>query len=273
MVTTKLKEFKRLPPCSIRLNQNQTRIGFSILSMLELSGAKHTHTRTLSTSNDIQRRRWWLQRKSFLVNFCALFWFRIQQTPNCWPRLPATGYPQPKLSCPSSVNVELHPNDTDHTMVKLRRPKTDVSWERDIVVEPYWAKKDVIQLPLGSINISYTAKHPVSKLTSSCTFDVHVIGEWTAISSRFRGLFFGGIWVFLRRHMYWILVFFCKFKIVFIFSFLQQSSRKSSNGWFLPRHANLHHWGAPPERKSHLGGTHFLGQRRCGHHHKVECKS
>ncbi|KAL9701971.1 hypothetical protein quinque_005412 [Culex quinquefasciatus] len=84
-------------------------------------------------------------------------------------------YPQPKLSCPSSVNVELHPNDTDHTTVKLRRPKTDVSWERDIVVEPYWAKKDVLQLPLGSINISYTAKHPVSKLTSSCTFDVHVI--------------------------------------------------------------------------------------------------
>ncbi|XP_021695533.1 uncharacterized protein LOC5579875 isoform X2 [Aedes aegypti] len=84
-------------------------------------------------------------------------------------------YPQPKLTCPTSVNVELHPNDTDHTAVKLRRPKTDVSWDRDIVVEPYWAKKDVLELPLGSINISYTAKHPVSKLTSSCTFVVNVM--------------------------------------------------------------------------------------------------
>ncbi|XP_058832942.1 uncharacterized protein LOC131690887 [Topomyia yanbarensis] len=84
-------------------------------------------------------------------------------------------YPQPRLTCPTSVNVELHPNETDATTVKLRRPKTDVSWDRDIVAEPYWAKKDVLQLPLGSINISYSAKHPVSKLTTSCTFAVNVI--------------------------------------------------------------------------------------------------
>ncbi|XP_055531345.1 uncharacterized protein LOC129722123 isoform X2 [Wyeomyia smithii] len=84
-------------------------------------------------------------------------------------------FPQPRLACPTSVNVELHPNDTDVTLVKLRRPKTDVSWERDIVAEPFWAKKDTLQLPLGSINISYTAKHPVSKLTTSCTFAVNVI--------------------------------------------------------------------------------------------------
>ncbi|XP_065087472.1 uncharacterized protein LOC135709178 [Ochlerotatus camptorhynchus] len=84
-------------------------------------------------------------------------------------------YPQPKLTCPTSVNVELHPNETDQTAVKLRRPKTDVSWERDIVVEPFWAKKDVLLLPLGPVNISYTAKHPVSKLTSSCTFVVNVM--------------------------------------------------------------------------------------------------
>ncbi|XP_053687238.1 uncharacterized protein LOC128736775 [Sabethes cyaneus] len=84
-------------------------------------------------------------------------------------------FPQPRLTCPTSVNVELHPNETDTTAVKLRRPKTDVSWERDIVAEPLWAKKDTLLLPLGSINISYTAKHPVSKLTTSCTFAVHVI--------------------------------------------------------------------------------------------------
>ncbi|XP_055619958.1 uncharacterized protein LOC129764668 [Toxorhynchites rutilus septentrionalis] len=84
-------------------------------------------------------------------------------------------YPQPKLTCPPSKRVELHPNDTDHTTVKLHRPKTDVSWERDIVAEPFWAKKDTLQLPLGAINISYTAKHPVSKLTASCTFTVNVM--------------------------------------------------------------------------------------------------
>ncbi|XP_058461689.1 uncharacterized protein LOC131436789 [Malaya genurostris] len=84
-------------------------------------------------------------------------------------------YPQPRLTCPISVNVELHPNETDGTTVKLRRPKTDVSWDRDIVAEPFWAKKDALQLPLGSINITYSAKHPVSKLTTSCTFAVNVI--------------------------------------------------------------------------------------------------
>lgn len=62
--------------------------------------------------------------------------------------------------------------------MKLHRPKTDVSWERDIVAEPFWAKKDVLQLPLGAINISYTAKHPVSKLTASCTFTVTVMGKY-----------------------------------------------------------------------------------------------
>ncbi|XP_055612375.1 uncharacterized protein LOC129758780 [Uranotaenia lowii] len=84
-------------------------------------------------------------------------------------------YPQPRLTCPTSVNVELHPNETSQTAVKLRRPKTDVSWDRDIVAEPFWAKRDLLQLPLGETNISYTAKHPVSKLTASCSFTVHVM--------------------------------------------------------------------------------------------------
>uniref|UniRef100_A0A4Y0BIY2 Uncharacterized protein n=1 Tax=Anopheles funestus TaxID=62324 RepID=A0A4Y0BIY2_ANOFN len=84
-------------------------------------------------------------------------------------------YPQPKLLCPTSVNVELHPNETETTTVRLRRPETDVSWERDVQVEPYWVKKDSFTLPLGSLNVSYTARHPVSKLHTECNFLVNVL--------------------------------------------------------------------------------------------------
>uniref|UniRef100_A0A182R132 Sushi domain-containing protein n=1 Tax=Anopheles farauti TaxID=69004 RepID=A0A182R132_9DIPT len=84
-------------------------------------------------------------------------------------------YPQPKLICPSSVNVELHPNDTENTTVRLRRPETDVSWERDVQVDPYWVKKDSFSLPLGSLNVSYSAKHPVSKLHTECNFLINVL--------------------------------------------------------------------------------------------------
>ncbi|ETN63590.1 hypothetical protein AND_004694 [Anopheles darlingi] len=84
-------------------------------------------------------------------------------------------YPQPKLICPTSVNVELHPSDTENTTVRLRHPETDVSWERDVVVEPAWAKKDAFQLPLGSQNVSYSARHPVSKLHTDCTFTINVL--------------------------------------------------------------------------------------------------
>lgn len=88
------------------------------------------------------------------------------------------GYPQPKLICPTSVNVELHPSDTENTTVRLRHPETDVSWERDVVVEPAWAKKDAFQLPLGSQNVSYSARHPVSKLHTDCTFTINVLREY-----------------------------------------------------------------------------------------------
>uniref|UniRef100_A0A182MC95 HYR domain-containing protein n=1 Tax=Anopheles culicifacies TaxID=139723 RepID=A0A182MC95_9DIPT len=84
-------------------------------------------------------------------------------------------YPQPKLLCPTSVNVELHPNETETTTVRLRRPETDVSWERDVQVEPFWVKKDSFSLPLGSLNVSYSAKHPVSKLHTECNFLINVL--------------------------------------------------------------------------------------------------
>ncbi|XP_035914416.1 uncharacterized protein LOC118513121 isoform X2 [Anopheles stephensi] len=84
-------------------------------------------------------------------------------------------YPQPKLLCPTSVNVELHPNETETTTVRLRRPETDVSWERDVQVEPYWVKKDSFTLPLGSLNVTYSAKHPVSKLHTDCSFFINVL--------------------------------------------------------------------------------------------------
>uniref|UniRef100_A0A182J2V4 Sushi domain-containing protein n=1 Tax=Anopheles atroparvus TaxID=41427 RepID=A0A182J2V4_ANOAO len=84
-------------------------------------------------------------------------------------------YPQPKLSCPTSVNVELHQNETESTTVRMRRPETDVSWERDVQAEPSWVKKDSFPLPLGSLNVTLSARHPVSKLHTDCTFLINVL--------------------------------------------------------------------------------------------------
>ena len=88
-----------------------------------------------------------------------------------------SGYPTPKLICPENMIVELHPNETLETNVKIKRPKTDVNWERDVLTEPFWAKKDMLALKVGKTNITYIAKHPISKLTSSCNFSINVLGK------------------------------------------------------------------------------------------------
>lgn len=100
----------------------------------------------------------------------------------------STEYPTPKLICPSNQIVELPPH-SDKVEVKLQKPKTDVNFKRDVTIKPLWIKNvDKIVLGLGVLNITYTARHPITKLTVACTTTLFVVGKlysmaWYKIST------------------------------------------------------------------------------------------
>jgi len=85
-------------------------------------------------------------------------------------------YPTPKLICPLNTIVELPPF-SDEVEVKLQRPKTDLNIKRDVSIRPSWIRGERVFLKRGNFNVTYTARHPISKITSSCTTTIYVIGE------------------------------------------------------------------------------------------------
>lgn len=73
--------------------------------------------------------------------------------------------------------MEIPPNETFVRLEVLPRPKADVHWDRDITVMPEWARQTDLHLDVGTFNVTYTARHPVSKLTVACTFSITVLGK------------------------------------------------------------------------------------------------
>lgn len=92
-----------------------------------------------------------------------------------------TGYPKPKLICPGNIVVETPPRDS-RVVMPLPRPVTDVSWDRDIRIIPNYVKGLNLVLSTGIENITYTATHPISKLSVSCSFTINVLGKIFIIS-------------------------------------------------------------------------------------------
>lgn len=95
-----------------------------------------------------------------------------------------TEYPTPRLICPPNQLLEL-PEDSNKVQVKLQKPKTDVNFKRDITIKPSWIKNEKISLGVGEFNVSYTAKHPISKLTISCTTSIFVVGKLVVVCGKF----------------------------------------------------------------------------------------
>jgi hypothetical protein len=89
----------------------------------------------------------------------------------------STEYPTPRLICPPNQLLEL-PENGNKVQVKLQKPKTDVNFKRDITIKPSWIKSEKIALDVGVQNITFTAKHPISKLTVSCTTSIFVVGKF-----------------------------------------------------------------------------------------------
>lgn len=93
-------------------------------------------------------------------------------------------YPTPKLICSPNQIAELPPF-SDVAEVKVPRPKTDLNIKRDVTTKPIWmkgAKNERVALGKGEFNVTYTAKHPISKLTASCTTTIYVVGRFPSSS-------------------------------------------------------------------------------------------
>lgn len=94
------------------------------------------------------------------------------------------GYPTPKLICHQNMFIEI-PSHQDAVELKIPKPKTDVNWIRDITVIPSWAKSEKLSLYEGILNITFTAKHPISKLKVSCSTTITTLGNVKSFSNTF----------------------------------------------------------------------------------------
>lgn len=50
-----------------------------------------------------------------------------------------------------------------------------MNYNRDVSMRPSWIQNNRILLKTGTLNVTFTAKHPISKLISSCTTEISVI--------------------------------------------------------------------------------------------------
>lgn len=67
--------------------------------------------------------------------------------------------------------------------MRVQRPKTDLNIKRDVTIKPLWIRGDRVVVKRGELNVTYTARHPISKLTASCTTTIYVVGELAAPSN------------------------------------------------------------------------------------------
>lgn len=49
--------------------------------------------------------------------------------------------------------------------------------KRDVTIRPSWMRGEKVTVKPGAFNVTFTARHPISKLTASCTTTVYVVGE------------------------------------------------------------------------------------------------
>uniref|UniRef100_A0A1B0D5U1 HYR domain-containing protein n=2 Tax=Phlebotomus papatasi TaxID=29031 RepID=A0A1B0D5U1_PHLPP len=81
-------------------------------------------------------------------------------------------FPTPHLTCPPDIRVEVSPGE-DAATVQVT-PKTDSSTLESV---PSWvlSQGGKLRLQVGAINITYIARHPISRVSVSCTFSVTVL--------------------------------------------------------------------------------------------------
>lgn len=82
-------------------------------------------------------------------------------------------YSKPRLDCPADVTAELSPA-RDEAFVTFDQPSTDLDWFRYVRSKPTWGTRLEANLKLGVHEVTFYARHPVSKKQTSCTLRITV---------------------------------------------------------------------------------------------------
>nr|CAD7456483.1 unnamed protein product [Timema tahoe] len=102
----------------------------------------------------------------------------------------AIKFKKPTIECPANITTELLPQERS-TFVAFTQPVTDINWfrmdvrglssvhlvRRHVVAEPMWGKLLEAELPEGVWPIKFTARHPISHLSASCTLVISVLNR------------------------------------------------------------------------------------------------
>ncbi|CAL7944768.1 unnamed protein product [Xylocopa violacea] len=84
-------------------------------------------------------------------------------------------YSKPRLECPKDVIAELPPG-RDEAFVTFDQPSTDLDWFRYVRSKPSWGTRLEANLAPGVHEITFFARHPVSKKQASCVLRIIVKG-------------------------------------------------------------------------------------------------
>ncbi|XP_025154721.1 uncharacterized protein LOC105183043 isoform X2 [Harpegnathos saltator] len=84
-------------------------------------------------------------------------------------------YNKPRLECPKDVVAELPPAG-DEAFVTFDQPATDLDWFRYVRSKPTWGTRLEASLKPGVHEITFFARHPVSKKQASCVLRIIVKG-------------------------------------------------------------------------------------------------
>jgi len=87
-----------------------------------------------------------------------------------------TGYSKPRLECPKDVVAELPPG-RDEAFVTFDQPATDLDWFRYVRSKPSWGTRLEANLEPGVHEVTFFARHPVSKKQASCVLRIIVKGN------------------------------------------------------------------------------------------------
>ncbi|XP_023247772.1 uncharacterized protein LOC106644374 [Copidosoma floridanum] len=82
-------------------------------------------------------------------------------------------YSKPRLDCPKDVIAELPPG-RDEAFVTYDQPSTDLDWFRYVRSKPSWGTRLEANLKRGTHEITFLARHPVSKKQATCTLKINV---------------------------------------------------------------------------------------------------
>ncbi|XP_072756979.1 uncharacterized protein [Anoplolepis gracilipes] len=82
-------------------------------------------------------------------------------------------YSKPRLECPKDVVAELPPG-RDEAFVTFDQPATDLDWFRYVRSKPSWGTRLEASLKPGVHEITFFARHPVSKKQASCALRIIV---------------------------------------------------------------------------------------------------